>query len=218
MAERIISQPELERIVQQDAEIIISAGLGRPGEVVSQRLFEDFRRQWQPSVSDKEYTALFRTYSNWVIAAVANHLKPGSVIPAPSVSATSIQDGDEIPRPDAEPMKVAQLESLVREAQLMAEHAAYEIASTTRNGGDGKEALSERLDSFLRFAAAQKPNEDESDKLLKAYQTALNSALQRELDSGASTSQSSSRSSGCLGVVALFALTPLALLLTWAYA
>lgn len=217
MTERIVSQAELERIVQRDAEAIVSAGLGRPGEAMSQHLFEEFRQQWQPSLSDKEYSALFRTYSNWVIAAVTNHYKPGSVMRAPAVVAASIQDGDEIARPDAEPMSEEKLEPLINKSKFMGESDASEIASTTRNGGDGSEVLRERLDRFLRFAAAQKPNEDEGERLLKAYQTALNSALQRELESGVRTSQPSSSSSGCFGVVALCALVPFTPLLAWVY-
>ena len=213
-----IPQSDLECIVRRDAELIVNAGVGDEGEAMSRRLFGEFQKKWQPSLTDKEYTALFKTYSNWVIADVSNHYKPGSATRAPAVNPGSILDGDEIPRPDAESMSANELNSLLEKAKLMAEGAASEIASITRSGGDGNKALQDRLNTFLRFAATRKPTEDEGERLIKAFQDALKSALQKELDSGGNTSPESPPKSGCLGVIALIALVPVAASLSWAYA
>jgi hypothetical protein len=218
MTETIISQDDLERIVRRDAEIIIGAGTGHAGELAAQRLFEEFRQQWQPRLQDKDYTALFNTYSNWVVADVSNHYKPGSATRNPPVTSGSILDGDEIPRPDAAPMSEGELASLLEQAKSMAEAAASEIASTTRNGGDGNKVLQDRLNAFLRFAATHKPTEDEGERLIKAFQDALRPALQRELDSKNGTSPESPPKPGCLGAVALIALMPVIASLSWAYA
>lgn len=219
MTDSSISQVQLEHLARQHAVAVVEAGdVDGRGAELHKVLLEKFRDTWQPSLSDKAYTALYRTYTDWVMAAISNHYRPGSVVAGPFISPSSIPDGFEIVRANAEPMSAERWDMLAKQAVSIAKKSAEKVAEISKTGGDGRSEMSTQLDIFLRASAAYKPNEDESIKVLEIYHSALNAALKSEVDKiGSQSSESYSSKSGCLGVIALFAIVPFYSFYVWIF-
>lgn len=78
MSGSMMSEEQLRRLAHAHASAVIDAGSDVQGSAVHQTMLERFRETWQPQLSDKEYTALYRTYCNWAIAEISNRMSPGS--------------------------------------------------------------------------------------------------------------------------------------------
>ena len=213
-----ITDLELSQLARAHANALIdSVKNPQLSEEINLRLLKEFQATWQPALSDKEYTALYQTYTSWLLTDFKNHSNPGSSTRIQRVSPEQIEDGTEIHRPNRAPMLTPKWLALVRKTHEIAEHAARKIAITTKSGGDGVKELENQLDAFLRIISKDPPNEEETDEIIKIFYAQTNIALANELGAQ-KESAPPSKSSGCLGVLALFMLAPLALILSWSYA
>ena len=214
-----ITQEELSRLARTHASTVIAAGIDTDQALeINARLLKEFQLTWQPSFSDKQYTALFNTYTNWVLAEIKNHCSPGMATKIDMIAPESIPDGTEIYRPNRDPMPSNKWLALVRKTHETAESSAKTIAAVTKSGGDGRQEIAHQFDAFLRLITTKDPpNDEEMDEIVKIYYAQTEVALGRELNLQAATT-SPTKASGCFGVVALFVLTPLVLLVSWSYA
>ena len=183
MTQSIIAIQELRHIAQQHAMAVVNAAAnGRNGELLHGELLREFQRARQPFLSDKQYTALFRTYSDMVVTAVKNHYAPGSAVEQPPAQVSSIKDGEEIYRPNAVAMKPAQWDAYIREVVAMAERFAHEIAVLAAHGGDTKARMEEQQFEAARFSISHGLTEDESRRETVIYKEALLKALERDVN------------------------------------
>jgi hypothetical protein len=181
MTQTIIPIDELRRIAHQHAMAVVQEQTnGADGLALNGELFQEFQRSRQPFLSDKQYTALFRTYSDMVMTAIKNHYAPGSAIERPPVQVSSIKDGDEIYRPNAVSMKPAQWDAYLREVVAMAERFAHEVAVLAAHGGDTKARMEEQQYEAAKFSLDHGLSEDEMQKQNTIYKEAFLSALERE--------------------------------------
>lgn len=213
-----ITDDELSRLAGAHASALIDSATD-PGlsEEINLRLLNEFQATWQPSLSDKEYTALYKTYTSWLLTDLKNHSNPGSSIRIQRISPEQIEDGSEIHRPDRAPMLTPKWLELVRRTHDISKDAAKKIAATTMSGGDGTKELENQFHAFLRILSKDPPNEEETDEIIRIFYSQTNIALAHELETK-NDAAPPKKSSGCLGIVALFMLTPLALLISWSYA
>lgn len=161
---------------------------GGGGEALHRELLEEFQRARQPFLSDKQYTALFRTYSDMVMTAIKNHYTPGSAVEQRPVQVSSIKDGDEIYRPNAVCMKPAQWDAYIREVVAMAERFAHEVAVLAAHGGDTEARMKEQQFEAAKFSLDHGLNEDEMQKQNAIYKEAYLKALEREANERAGKS------------------------------
>ena len=218
MKESPITEDEHGRLARAHANALLGAVKDPDlSQEINLRLLKEFQATWQPRLSDKEYTALYRTYTDWVLADVRSISGSGPTNRIQMISPESIPDGTEIHRPNRDPMLTTKWLALVRKTNNFAEDAARKIANTTTSGGDGAKEFESQLDQFLRFLSLDPPNEAETDEIIKIFHDQIHAALARKVAEQKENSPPV-ESSGCLGVVALLALTPLALILSWTYA
>jgi hypothetical protein len=139
-----LSPAALEALAEQDAVTVVALQKkGADGLALRKQQLEQFQRANQPHLSDKEYTALFRTYDNLFMSAVKNQYVPGSAVPLAPITPESIRDGDEIYRPRATPVGPGEWQAYLLEVEQMAERFAHEISALARNGVATAERMKE---------------------------------------------------------------------------
>ena len=183
MTQSIIAIEELRRIAQQHATAVVAAEAnGTDGQSLHRELLQDFQQARQPFLSDKQYTALYRNYSDMVLTAVKNHYAPGSATEQPPVQVSSIQDGEEIYRPNAVAMKPAQWDAYILEVVAMAERFAHEIAVLAAHGGNTAARMEEQQFEAARFSMNHGLTREESQRETAIYKAALLKALEDEVN------------------------------------
>jgi hypothetical protein len=181
MTQSIIPIEELRRIAQRHAMAVVEAQASDgSGELLHRELLQEFQRARQPFLSDKQYTALYRTYADMVLVIIKNHYQPGSATEQPPVQISSIKDGDEIYRPNAVAMTPRQWDVHIREVIAMAERFAHEVAVLASHGGDVKARMEEQQLEAARFSLDRGLSEDEMDRQRSIYKEAFENALERE--------------------------------------
>lgn len=151
-------------------------GLARRAEQIV-----EFQRRYQNSLSDKEYTAVFHTYNDWFMAYVEHSFDPNSslavVVPT---TVDSVKDGDEIYRPNAEPMNETQWEAYLIDVEEMAKRFAHEVAILAATGGDAEKRMSEQQMEAAEFSLGHGLNAAEREKENAFYKVKYIQALQDE--------------------------------------
>ncbi|HEY0914243.1 MAG TPA: hypothetical protein VGE22_05180 [Solimonas sp.] len=104
-------------------------------------VFNEFADRYQPFLADKPYTALFRTYKNWVLVAIQNALEPGSAVAEPPVKVSSIADGQAIHRRNRLSMSADLWSEYTSELQNLATVRANELLRAVRNGEDAESLM-----------------------------------------------------------------------------
>lgn len=144
---------------------------------------EQFRLANQPHLSDKQYTALYRTYTDYFLHASKRLLDPSADLSqvVPTVS-SAVADGDEIYRPNAVPLNAEQWAAHVKEMQAMAVRFAHEIADLASTGGDTSSRMAEQQLEAASFGLDRGLNDSERAKIISIYKQTLLDALQVESD------------------------------------
>lgn len=183
MTHTIIAITELQRLAHAHAMAVVTAeATDGSGQTVNRQLLEEFRQARQPFLSDKQYTALYRTYINLFTTAVTNHYAPGSAVAAAPVRISSIKDGEEIYRPNAVPMSATQWDAYSGEVVQMAERFAREIAVLAAHGGDTDARMKEQQFEAAKFSLDHGLNEEEQGRETKIYKDAFMNALEHEVN------------------------------------
>lgn len=183
MAATIQSAHALQELAYRHArEVVDARARDDTGEARNLALLEEFQRARQPFLSDKQYTALYRTYTDLVTTAVTNHYFPGSAVAKAPVRVSDIKDGDEIYRPNALPLNSMQWKAYLLEVEKMVKRFAREIAVLASTGSDTKTRLEEQQFEATRFSLDHGLNEDERRRDIIFYREAFASALERELE------------------------------------
>lgn len=181
MTQSIIQINELRRIAKNHAMAVVNVEAeGGNGKSIHHDLLQEFQGNWQPSLSDKQYTALYKTYSDMVITSIANHYKPNSTVEKSPVQVSSIQDGNEIYRPNTLAMNPVQWEAYVHELVAMAEKFAHEIVVLAAHGGDTNERMKEQQLEAAKFALDHGLTEEEQDKNSNIYKESFLKVMERE--------------------------------------
>ena len=181
MTQSIIPLDQLRRIAQQHARAVVEAqAADGNGDRLHRELLQEFQSARQPFLSDKQYTALYRTYSDMVLTAIKNHYAPGSAIEQPPVQVSSIKDGDEVYRPNAVAMQPTQWQAYIGEVVAMAERFAHEIAVLAAHGGDTKARMEAQQLEAAKFSLDHGLTEEESRQETVIYKDAFLKALERE--------------------------------------
>lgn len=147
--------PEISALASAQAnELFALRCAGHEAEALRLReeQLRNFQQTYQPALSGKEYTALFRTYNDRFDTALRNLFVPGSAVSAPAVSADSIGDGDEIYRPGTEMSDPGKWRSFLAQAEGRAERAAKEIAALAASGGDTDARMKEQQLAAAKIA------------------------------------------------------------------
>jgi hypothetical protein len=183
MTQSIIAIDELRRIAIQHAMAVVDAQASSgTGETLHGELLQEFQRSRQPFLSGKQYTALYRTYSDMVLVAIANHYTPGSAVEQSPVQISSIRDGNEIYRPNSVAMKHAQWDAYIHEVVAMAERFAHEVAVLAVHGGDTKARMEEQQFEAAKFSLDRGLTDDEMNRQNAIYKDAFLKALERAVN------------------------------------
>jgi hypothetical protein len=138
---------------KEAAEVFALEKAGGDGLALRKEQLRNFQLAYQPLLSDKEYTALFRTYDNLFMTAMKNQYAPGSAVAAPAVTPESIKDGDEIYRPNAAlAMDPIRWRAFLADVEKMAERFAKEIAALAASGADAGPRMKEHQMEAAKFA------------------------------------------------------------------
>lgn len=181
MTQTIIPLDQLRRLAQQHAQAVVDAqATNGNGEVVHRELLQEFQSARQPFLSDRQYTALYRTYADMVLTAIKNHYAPGSAVEQPPVQVSSVKDGEEIYRPNAVAMSPTQWQAYIREVVAMAERFAHEVAVLAAHGGHTKARMEAQQLEAAKFSLDHGLTAEESQRETAIYKEAFLKALERE--------------------------------------
>lgn len=181
MTESIVELRLLQELALKHALAVVQAEANDgSGSAVNMELLREFQRERQPFLSDKQYTALFRTYLDLVMTHISNHYDPGSRQANPPVLVSSIKDGEEIYRPNAVPMNPARWDFYIAAVVAMAERFAHEVAELAITGGDVEARMEEQKFEAAQFSLDHGLTPEEMSKENEIYKEAFVKALERE--------------------------------------
>ena len=181
MTHSIIAIDELRKIAHTHALAMATAeSNGEDSEALHLKISQEFQRTHKPHLSDKQYTALYRTYNDMVLTALSNHFDPGSRIENPPVQVSSIKDGDEMFIPNLDSMQSERWDEYLSNVIEMAERCASEIAFLAKQGGDTTSRIHEMELEAIKFFTGHNITEDEIDKSFAVYRETISKAMERE--------------------------------------
>jgi predicted DNA-binding protein (UPF0251 family) len=182
MSESIMPMAKLEELAEAHArEVVTAEATNGAGTTKSAELFEEFRRARQPFLSDKQYTALFHTYSDRVMTAIENLYKPSSRTARPPVPVSSIADNETIYRPNPIPMSEAQWKAHTIEFTPVVESFAREIARLARTDAVHATQRCEEFDiEAVKYAMDRGLNDEEQERHMEIYRRIFMSTLEAE--------------------------------------
>ncbi len=141
-----------------------------------------FQQTWQPRLSDKEYTALYRNYVELFMTCVKNELAPGSAVPKELITAESIMDGEEIYRPNPHQMEPTKWTEHLQAVEKMAQRFAQEFCVLAANGGDTEKISDGHRKEAAAFAVEHHLTVAEMDAQGRFYSEKYIEALKRETE------------------------------------
>ena len=143
-------------------------------------VFNEFADRYQPLLADKPYTALFRTYKNWVLAAIQNALESGSAVAEPPVKVSSITDGQVIHRRNRLSMSADLWSEYTSELKGLATLRANELVQAIREGEDAESLMHlhnlEMAQLGLDYGLTEDEDRRDSDVFSRTYTAVLEAA------------------------------------------
>ena len=183
MTQSIISIVELRELARQHAiEIVAARAKNDAGETRHRELLQEFKRTQQPLLSDKQFTALYQTYTNLLTTSITNHYFPGQAIEKAPIRVSDIKDGEEIYRANALPLNPVQWQDYLQELVSMATRFAHEIAELAASGRDTKGRLAEQQIAAAKFGLDHGLTEHEHSADAIIYKEAFTKAIEQELE------------------------------------
>ena len=175
-------QPAVQALAESNAREVV-AMLSSGGQALAlarqRQQLEQFRLANQPHLSDKQYTALYRTYTDYFVYASKKLLDPSADLsPVMPTASSAVADGDEVYRPNAAPLSADQWAAHVKEVQALAVRFAHEVAVLASTGGDTTSRMAEQQLEAASFSLDRGLNDSERAKIAPIYKQAFLSALE----------------------------------------
>lgn len=180
---KIPSYEELRMMADAHAmEISVAFHNDGAGEREADRVFAEFQEKYQPRLTDKPFTAIFRTYQRLLLNSLNNILKQESTPPPPPVKVSSIGDNEIIQRQNRLSPNEEIWSDYAEAAVNLADKLALEMASAIRAGADTSSLLIAHNLQFAKLSFDYGFTEDEVSRDEKIFSRQYEGKLKEEME------------------------------------
>ena len=174
---------ELQKMASVAAQEIIESKENDNHNLVISKKLRQFEAAYQTLLSDKVYTALYRTYSDWLLCEVKNHFSPGSSTPIKPIKPSSISDNEVIYRRNRLRLSNDMANDCLFDIELYIENAVTELVKTIQQGLPYDELISkhqlEATKIYMDYGLTEDESNAVSEKIKSHYNLVLSAAIEK---------------------------------------
>lgn len=182
--ERVIktipTRAELKQIVDLHVlRIVAVQDAGGDGGPTLLQLHQEFEDQYQPLLADKPYTALQRTYKQWIMAGIENYYTPGSAALPPPVRASSVKDNDVVHRRNRLAMNEELRKEYLEDLTFLAARCVEQLVQAIHSGQDTDQLVVQHNLAAAQLGMDYGFMEEEDRRDLESFRNAYAEELKR---------------------------------------
>ncbi|MBV6690289.1 hypothetical protein KV692_21165 [Xanthomonas euvesicatoria pv. physalidis] len=176
----IPTRRELQQIVDLHVLQIVSVqDGGTDGGLTLLRLHQEFEDEFQPLLADKPYTALQRTYKQWLMVGIENHYSPGSASLPTAVRVSSIRDSEVVHRRNRLALNEELWSEYLEDIRTLAAACVEELVQAIRAGKETDQLVVQHNLAAAQLGIDYGFTEAEDRRDLDSFRNAYTAELER---------------------------------------